>query len=329
MKTNLEKLRLLFDDGSEHSYRSLTKKLSLTDRQVRRLIGQLKNSGVEVKEMRRGKEKIFSVLQQHQRVRLTELDLTQEELKALTLSVKASRAMLAGTPHFEPLSSVFDKLLEKANPLAYIFDLEEQLREWYFENSSQDNIALDTFRLLEKAMEEKLSVKIDYRTANTGEVSYARKLDPYFITRRGRAWMLVAYCHKRRDMRNFALARISKVDLCNPEKEIAYFDLKAGFDPHEYFRGAFSAINSDTCYELRILVEPEKAVYFKDRKYHPTQIIEEERMDDSLVVSFEIEGFEEMRSFCQSWGRGITVLEPLELRQRLLEEATDLLQRYK
>jgi predicted DNA-binding transcriptional regulator YafY len=35
-----------------------------------------------------------------------------------------------------------------------------------------------------------------------------------------------------------------------------------------------------------------------------------------------------MRSFCQSWGTGITVLAPAELRERLRQEAEELVARY-
>ena len=146
---------------------------------------------------------------------------------------------------------------------------------------------------------------------------------------RSRSWLLVAYCHERRALRNFALSRISQVEPCPDE----YFDLPSDFVPERHFGASLGAITAGESYVLRLLVEPDKASYFRERPYHPTQLIEEggvgaERADGRLVVSYELEGLDELRSFCQSWGAGITVLEPAELRVRLRQEADLLAARY-
>lgn len=328
MKSNLEKLRVLFDDGSEHTYSDLTNKLSIDERQLRRLINTLRKDGIPVEEKRVDRKKVFYIPANHQRTELTDLNLSQNELKALTISVKASGAILAGTPHFQPLKSVFEKLLDKVDPVAYIFEVEEQFKEWYFEEGTYDQINLDYFRLIEQAMQEKQSVRIDYTKGGTGQKSFNRKVDPYFITKRGRSWMFIAYCHERKDKRNFSFMGLDNVRLCDPKMEKAYFEIPQTFDPKDYFRKAFNAINNGDPFVLRILIEPDKAGYFHKRSYHPSQKIEKEQDDQRLIVSYELEGFEEMRSFCQGWGTGITVLDPPELVKRLREEATELANRY-
>jgi predicted DNA-binding transcriptional regulator YafY len=310
------------------SHADLQRHLRIGVRQVRRIVKQLRQGGVPVQQRWESGLKVFYLPSESQQVLVPELRFDAAELRALAIAAKASRSVLAGTPHAEPLDRAFTKLLEGARPVTYLFELEEPMQEWHFEDGTADVLSLENFRLLEKAMDESRSVRMNYVTAQDGRVSQGRKVDPYFFAKRFRAWVLVAYCHKRQKALTFAVTRISQVCLCDERDELAYFEMPADFVPEHFFRSSLGAITSEECFELRLLVEPGKAIHFRDRKYHPTQQIEEVHPDGRLVVSYELEGFEEMRSFCQGWGKGITVLEPDRLRQRLLEEAEELIRRY-
>ncbi|WP_019991493.1 helix-turn-helix transcriptional regulator [Rudanella lutea] len=320
-----EQLRRLLDTGESFSLQQLQQLLDLGDRQIRRLLDQLRQSGIPIEEHRQGKHKRVSLPTDRQRVPVPDLRFDTEELRALAIAAKASRAVLVGTPHVAALKRAFDKLLEHARPVTYVFDLDEPMQEWHFAEDPTDQFALDCFRAIEGAMDERQSVRIDYLTAKDNRRSVGRKVDPYCFIKRGRAWILVAFCHKRQKPINFSMTRVSRVELC-PD---AYFDMDRDFDAEQFFRASLGAINDGECYLLQLLVEPDKALFFRERQYHPTQLIEEERPDGRLVVSYELEGFEEMRSFCQGWGVGITVLTPDLLRERLRDEAKILLERYR
>ena len=324
-----ERLRQLLDTGRALSLTEIQKLLQIGERQARRIIRQLREGGLLVQEQREGRQKIFSLLPESQQVAVPDLRFDSRELRALTIAAKASRSVLVGTPHAEALGRAFDKLLERARPVTYLFDVEEPTQEWHFDYNEPDRIQMDIFRQLETAMDEHRSVRMDYLTAKDSRPSHGRKVDPYIFAKRNRAWMLVAYCHKRDKPLTFALTRISRVDPCDDATEDAFFTVAKSFNPETFFRSSLGAITSDHCYELRLLVEPDKATHFRERQYHPTQQINEERPDGRLVVSYELEGFEEMRSFCQGWGVGITVLEPAELRERLGQEAEELIRRYR
>jgi len=319
-----ELLRRLLDTGASFSLHQLQRELNLGDRQVRRLLDQLRQNGIPIEEHRQGKHKHVSLPADRQRVPVPDLRFDAEELRALTIAAKASRSVLVGTPHFGALKRAFHKLLEHARPVTYVFDLDEPTQEWHFDEDPADQISLDCFRAIETAMDERQSIRVDYLTAQNGQFTCGRKLDPYFFAKRQRAWMLVAHCHRRNEIRTFSVSGISRVELCAGEP----FTVPSGFDADQYFRASLGAFASGDIIELRLLVEPQQALFFKKRLYHPTQQIEEEHPDGRLVVTYELEGFEEIRSFCQGWGVGITVLEPIELRQRLRDEARLLLERY-
>lgn len=319
-----ERLRRLLDTGATYTMLQLQQALNLGTKQIRRLLDRLQDEGIPIEEKRQGKLKLVSLPADRQRVPVPDLRFDTAELRALAIAAKASRSVLIGTPHIAALKRAFDKLLERARPVTYLFDFDEPMQEWHFAEDPTDPIALDCFQSIETAMDERQSVRIDYLTGKDGRQSMGRKVDPYCFIKRGRAWILVAYCHTRQEVRNFSMIRVSRTEPCSGH----YFDIADDFDAEQFFRLSLGAINEGECYVLRLLVEPDKALYFRERKYHPTQEIEEERPDGRLVVSYELEGFEEMRSFCQGWGVGVTVLAPDELRDRLREEAATLLVRY-
>ena len=332
--TNTERLLLLLDDGRQLTLHQMQEQLGVSERQVRRLLEELRQMGLSVRHRHQDGRKHFFLDEEDQRTELPNPRFSQAELRSLTLAAKASQATLAGTPYAEPLRSVFEKLLEQVDPVAYVFDVEDQLQSWQFEQVVSDAIALDNFSKLDQAIADRCSVRIDYTTGSSGQVSQGRRIDPYFLAKRGRSWMAIGYCHQKQDMRNFALVRISQVEVCDPTEENAIYTIPEDFVPEKYFQGAFGAINSDTIYDVRLLVEPNKAFAFRDRKYHATQVVEaaadaEERPDGRIVVFLQMEGFEEIRSFVQGWGVGVTVLGPPELRERLYQEAEALAGRYR
>lgn len=317
-------LHQLLQAGEPLTYPQLRQHTGLGDKQLARLLRLLRAQGLPVTEGRRGRQKVFGLPPTHQQVAVPDLRLANDELRALAIAAKASRAALAGTPYAGALRRAFDQLLTHARPVTYLFDVDEPQQEWFFDDNPTDTIGLDCFRQLEAAMDERQSVRIDYYTAGAGRQSQGRLIDPYAFIKRQRTWLLVGYCHARQALRHFAMTRISRVETC-PDQ---FFEPVAGFDPEHYFDAALGAFASGTTYELQLLVEPGPALHFRERRYHHNQQIEE-RPDGRLFVSFELEGLDEMRSFCQGWGTGITVLAPAELRERLRQEAEELAARYR
>jgi predicted DNA-binding transcriptional regulator YafY len=327
--STLERLRNWLQEGHTLTYAELTSRIGLSERQLARHMQQLRDEGYPIIENRQGKHKTFALPPERQQVAVPDLRFDNAELRALTVAAKASRSMLAATPHAAALGQAFDKLLAHARPVAYLFDVDEPLNDWHFDDQPADPIAPDSFHQLEIAMDARQPVYIDYFTAGRQRHSHQRKVDPYNFYKRGRSWIMVGYCHERRALRNFALPRISQVTPCLEE----HFEILNGFDPERYFAGSLGAFTAGETYTLRLLVESDRASYFRERQYHHTQIIEEggtgaERSDNRLIVSYELEGLDELRSFCQSWGTGITVLEPAELRELLRHEAEVLAARY-
>lgn len=298
-------------------------RLGVTKRQVRRVLDRLADENVPVQETWEDGEKVYALPESAQASEGPFSRLSEREALALLVAAEAARPTLRPTPLAEPLERVGRRLAERMAPHVASFRPEIQPRRWHFDEASASVFAPEVFEVLSEAIEKQRRVRIDYFTASTGEYHEDRMIDPLLLAAAGSSWMTVAYCHKREGIRDFALAGIDRVKLQGDR----YFPPE-DFDPVLHFKGRFSALTGEKTRVVRLLAEPEAARYFQRKQYHPTQQIHGRDGEGRLEVTFEVEGLEEVRSFVQSWGTGVTVLAPEELARRVAEDARQVAARY-
>ncbi len=352
-----ERLRAALQGGATLSYEQLKQRLGLSsERQINRLINELRKEGMVIKEGRPGKKdkedledrkrlaereghdskasriKVFWLEFDPQRVDvpIQPLLLSDRQALALAVAASASRAAMAPTPMGPDLDAAFGRLLNHLGPNLHAYDLQEEAENWHFGVGAASAFKHEIFNQLADAIREQQSITIDYLTASTGEHSTGRRVDPYALAVRGGSWMLVAYCHRRHDIRDFSVAGISRVEKVSPDESAhAYFEVPEEFDLDQYFAGRFNALEGDgDLVTVKLLVEPQCAVYFKRKRYHASQRIETERPDGRIVVVLRASSLEEIGSFVQSWGSLVTVLEPSELARMVAAEAREVAARY-
>lgn len=299
-----------------------------SDRHMRRLIGQLRESGVPLLEKRVGRIKRFYIPEEQRQLEARPLKLTEDQVFALTVAAEAARSMFEPTPLGDPLREAFSQLLSNLSSQIHTFEPDALRQHWHFGAAPSAAIDPTMFRSISHAVEECRTIRIDYLTASTGRFSKDRLVNPLAVAVQAGTWLMVAYCHTRRKVLDFAFAGIHRVELCDPEVETAYFTRPEGFDAELHFRDRFGALSGDEVHEVRIRVEAAKAEYFRRKNYHPTQQIETTLPDERIIVSYEVAGLDEIRSFLLGWGSGITVLEPPALVDRVREEALAIAGRY-
>ena len=331
MKHNRTWLMEQLHDGRIFSVEDLCNELGRTDRTVRRIIDELRREGAPIEsEVRSGNRKYFYIREEKRRPALTHtLNFNEDEVLALWVAVQAARAALAPTPLVEPLDTAFSSLKTVLSKQSDSFHIPNQAQHWHFGNAPSVQLDHEVFNLLRRAIADRQSVRCDYNAASSGTESKSRKLDPYSFALRGTTWMLVARCHTKNRTLDFALTDISNVQLCDPKEELqSYFDFPEDFDLDVHFRDRFNALAGGKPHTVKILVAKNRAQYFRRKLYHPTQQIETEHPDGTIEVSYDVLGLDEIRSFVQSWGVGVTVLEPGELREMIKQEVHVLIQRY-
>src|SRR5690606_22591095 len=131
----------------------------------------------------------------------------------------------------------------------------------------QDMVA-GNLTILSEAIRAKNSVRTEYFSFSSGE-SRDRFLDPYHLRFHGDAWYCIAYCHLREEVRTFAVQRMHQ--LTRTQRR---WQPQPGFDLQKHLGSAFS-LEPGAEDDLVVRFGPQSARYVRERRWHPTQQIEE------------------------------------------------------
>lgn len=171
------------------------------------------------------------------------------------------------------------------------------------------------FNILIKATRERKRVKILYYTISRDEKS-ERIIDPYHIYNFEGIWYLVAFCHKRKSFRDFALDRIEKIEILNEK-----FKKDENFNIKEYLEKSFRIYKGD---EENIILKFDsyQAKWIKERIWHKSQKIEE--MEDGSLILKITGNREEIKRWIFGYGSHVEVLEPESFREEIITEIKKL-----
>jgi predicted DNA-binding transcriptional regulator YafY len=325
----LPELLKLFQNGEAFSTKIAAGRLNVDPRHVRRLIETLIGEGYPLERVKEGRRILYRIPPERIHVKVEPPALDTYEALAISVAAGAANAFLNRTPLREALLSGFRKLVDHLAPAFDLIDLDRQVDLWYFQSLAQTRMDRAVFTELLRAINDYRSIRIDYEHSDR-PLDRNRRVDPLAFGVIGNTVLLAAYCHRRQGVRDFSLARIRAVHLCDPEVETnAYFDPPNHFETTKHFRhGRFAAMAGGDIHVYRIRVAPTHAHHFHEHEYHFSQDIEHTEADGTLIVSYEGASFEEFRSFFQGWGAAITVEEPAEMVERLRLDAEILAQRY-
>jgi predicted DNA-binding transcriptional regulator YafY len=176
------------------------------------------------------------------------------------------------------------------------------------------------FEQLRQAILEKRRVRFRYAKklpeADGNRLS-EREADPYGLVLAQGAWMLVAFCGLRRDIRHFRLSRMS---------EFAVLEERFEFPPG--FRLEDHRPADDRNVLVRALVDPDIADRVRERDNFYLEAFEPAGGDGRWLATFRVRRVEELVPWVLGWGAGVQVLEPESLRIRLREEIGKMRERY-
>ena len=252
--------------------------------------------------------------------RLGDVPFTPDEILALAFGEDLLR-VLEGTVFHDSIRSALAKIRAGLSPelSAYLARLGESFRVLPGPHKSYAHLR-ETIQTLNEAVLDQRTVRMRYRTGATGAES-TRELDPYRIWYRGGGLYAVGHDHKSGELRTFAVDRIQRLEATD-----AHFEVAPDFDFEAYIGGSFGVI-AEPATAVRILFEPRWASYVAERTWHPSQQLEQ-REDGRVLLSMQVGGTAELRTWILSFGDGAEVLEPEALRLAVLEELRGAIERY-
>ena len=117
----------------------------------------------------------------------------------------------------------------------------------------------------------------------------------------------------RKTMRTFACDRIKTIDITDES-----FIIPDSFNIDEYIQSSFGVFHGKTI-KVEIWFAPEAAEYIKEKKWHESQEIFDQK-DGSILFKAEVAGIHDIKIWIMSWGAKAKVIEPESLRMEIKKE---------
>lgn len=252
--------------------------------------------------------------------RLPSISLSTGELFALTLGASILSAYV-GSVYEKDLKSAIARLAERLPEQTWV-DLQQLASEQVlFRAGAELNLNPEIWHLLETACQQKQRIWMRYYTAGRNVYS-EREIDPYILHFSRNNPYVTGFCHLRQAVRWFRVDRIKELKLLKEK-----FEIDPAFDRDAHFALAFQHEVGGIPTEIAIYFNAKIAPYIRERRWHPTQQIDE-HSDGSLTLHFVARGLNEVKRWILFYGGGAKVLQPAELVEMVRQEIKAMQQLY-
>ncbi len=272
------------------------------------------------------------------RFRLPPVNLTADEVSALVLAASVARAVPGGvTPKIVDLTLrklAFD--LPEAPDTPTEFPLQPSavtrrapvLVHFPEIRPAGDRDLGETFAELEAATRNRKRVTLRYQSASNGLVR-TRDVDPYALVYRQSggaesAWLLVGWCHLRKEVRSFRIDRIHGLEVA-PKPKSPDFERPADFDVRAYVSRSPWTFRSEPVEPVDLELGPD-AADVANEDFGPEAAIS--RAADRVRVRFPCGNPDFVVSRVLAAKGSIRVLAGAEVKRRLAEELDVLARSY-
>jgi predicted DNA-binding transcriptional regulator YafY len=164
-----------------------------------------------------------------------------------------------------------------------------------------------------RAIADRRTVQIRYLSASSGKTG-RREVDPYHLWYAAGGLYLIGHCHRRRDVRMFAVERVRSLTITDHP-----YQLPLGFDVEAYVQDALVVMRGRQI-AVDLLFNRPTAAWARDRVWHPSQQLTSLR-DGRLRMALQAADTRELLGWILSFGRGVRVLRPDSLREAVRGEA--------
>jgi predicted DNA-binding transcriptional regulator YafY len=149
-----------------------------------------------------------------------------------------------------------------------------------------------------------------------------RLVHPYHLACINNLWYLFAWDTARRDLRTFALHRLTR-----PQLTAEKFTKPKNFDPAALLRGSLNVFKGREDHDILIQFDPWAADEIRDRRWHSSQQFTN-LPDGSCQLRLHLSSLEEIEGWILSFGTHATVLQPKSLADRISATAKSLVTKY-
>lgn len=170
------------------------------------------------------------------------------------------------------------------------------------------------FRQAAEALFNERPLDIAYQSPHTSKHS-TRTILPLHLMHYMGSWHLIAWCTKRQDIRDFALARIKSLALSVQPVRLPR-DLPSIKDRS---RRHFGIMQGERTTSVTLRFSPKVAPMVAEQIWHHQQQTARDT-DDSLFLTFPVADFRELIRIVLSFGAEVRIIEPQALRDLVRQE---------
>jgi len=171
----------------------------------------------------------------------------------------------------------------------------------------------EVFRQVADALLRRRQLRVRYRSLSSAR-TLDRTLDPYRLFNSRGDWYLAAFDHVHREVRDFALPRITRAVVTDVS-----FVPDPAFDFRRYRGSAFGMIRGERPVEVVLRFSERQARWIRERQWHASARVKERR-DGGLDLSLRVPLTGEIRRFALQFGGEVRVIRPLALRRAVEAE---------
>ncbi len=239
------------------------------------------------------------------------IEIAEEFVLSKSLLTKDEKEQIMVALHgLENINKVYEN--ELLTKLSALFKMKNT--NWIevdFNNWQNNKIHEKTFNEIKSAILSKSIISFSYFSSNKEETS--RKVKPARLLFKGQDWYLYAFCLFRNDFRYFKLSRIKNLEVLSVKFEENFDSL---------------ALKKEIKYEntVCIKVKFERKVAFRVYDELSGDITEDDK--GYLYAEIEIPNDYNLYNYIFSFGDGVEVLEPAEIRMQIKEMANKIVQKY-
>ena len=244
---------------------------------------------------------------------LPPIAFSPDEARALSVAISMMTGLTAPGRTKDAARTALEKVraVLPAETLQDLATLESMFRFYPLDNPPLD-LEDDKLLQLEHAIHGRRLVHLRYHSYSGNEVS-DRDVEPLELLLLDRVWILAAYCRLRQAPRAFRLDRIDAFDVLD-----------------QRFRPRGEVVESSHPSGAKVVVRfaPEVARWIRERQHFSYAGDLKTEEDGAVVMLYRPSGFREIEGWLLSWGDGMEVLAPAELRGRLATAAAKILERH-
>ncbi|MEL7834123.1 YafY family protein [Fodinibius sp. Rm-B-1B1-1] len=214
-------------------------------------------------------------------------------------------------------SAALDKIraVLRSREKEYLDTLDQHTKTFTYSDERQVEIDKRVFGFLQDAVVNGTVISIEYYSPYKDQHTQ-RDLEPLGLLIRGNYWYLAAWCRLRTDYRMFRVDRIESYKKTgeqlaeSPEHSLQEFSEQ-------------SLREEQDLEEVTVQFDKEMVRYLGDQKYYRGWV-SEEKVDGGIKMTFLTSSLEYFARWLLMWGKGVTVHQPEQLKERIRELSNEL-----